>query len=316
MDISARLQERDKALVKLKEMMRQDKTKCGPLYKKIAVIEERIYSELKKEQENTAWKFGVNALISYRRAGEVTNVIRLYRELKKENIPISQRARRDLNFYLCLHKLRDKLNYCDLSKLYMRHIDLSNADLAGARFGDASLTLVMLQNAILRGADLYRVRLRGVNLRGSNLIRTNMKWVRFEGVDLRKANMEGVFIRGALFRKVNLAGANLQRATIEECDFRGVRFRDCNLQGARLNNCQLDKVNMQQCRLSESRIEDVSFQQADLSGSVWNGAQCINVDLTNTILDGTSFNRAIFSAATRSPVLRSQPISRNDLHTE
>ena len=89
------------------------------------------------------------------------------------------------------------------AKRDIRPIDLTGADLIGARLDGADLV-----DARLRGADLILAFLRGADLRGAYL----------EGADLRRANLGGADLRGTHLFDADLRGASLRDARLGDAN--------------------------------------------------------------------------------------------------
>ena len=97
----------------------------------------------------------------------------------------------------------------------LREVDLSSANLSGAR----------IKQADIRGASLY-----GANLRGANLIGADLSGANLIGADLSGANLRDAKLRDAYLKASNLGGASLERA-----DLSGANLIGANLEGAYLN---------------------------------------------------------------------------------
>ncbi|MDY6957656.1 MAG: pentapeptide repeat-containing protein [Halobacteriota archaeon] len=92
-------------------------------------------------------------------------------------------------------------------------LDLTGADLTGAKLYRANLTGANLYRANLTGADLT-----GADLRYAKLIGADLTDADLTGVDLKCANLSGAILTGA-----NLTGANLSRAYLYGANLRGAK---------------------------------------------------------------------------------------------
>lgn len=125
----------------------------------------------------------------------------------------------DLKEVLRLHE-RWLKGYAD-----RRRMDLSQADLRGAK----------LRNADLRWADLSDAGLRGADLCGANLSHTDLHGADLCGANLCDANLCGVNLCGADLCAANLCNTNLSYADLCDAD-----LCDANLGGADLSCATFD----------------------------------------------------------------------------
>ncbi len=117
-----------------------------------------------------------------------------------------------------------KLNGMDLrgvnlSKSYLKEINLSDADLSNASFRyskllGANLKGANLQHAYLMEADLSEANLSGANLREANLKRANLSGANLYNADLTKANLQETILDRVSLVKTILRGANLSQSHI------------------------------------------------------------------------------------------------------
>lgn len=131
-------------------------------------------------------------------------------------------------------------------------VDLSYADLSGARFGG------------MRGA-------------------------RWENVNLTGANLTGAEIGGpqtSIWRGVNLSGANLSGATLFCVFANGMQMPDTNFSNARLQGVDFGQANLSGANFTNAELQQADFYQADLSNTKFNGAQLLDVSLIGAAMDG------------------------------
>jgi uncharacterized protein YjbI with pentapeptide repeats len=108
-----------------------------------------------------------------------------------------------------------------ISKL---ELDLSDANLSGAKLWTANLS----------GADLRNVNLSGANLRNANL----------SGANLSDADLSGAKLWGAKLGGANLSDADLRGAELCSADFSGANLRHTNLSEADLHNANFSSVEL------------------------------------------------------------------------
>ncbi|HEX7759960.1 MAG TPA: pentapeptide repeat-containing protein, partial [Caulobacteraceae bacterium] len=85
---------------------------------------------------------------------------------------------------------RAVLAYVDLSACQLDRVNLSEAELTGCVFRNASLNGANLESAVLYGCDLG-----DADLRGANLARADLRGVCLVGANLAGANMAGCDLR-------------------------------------------------------------------------------------------------------------------------
>ncbi len=113
--------------------------------------------------------------------------------------------------------------------VYLRGINLANADLSSTNLSGAYLSSANLWGANLDSANLSGVRLAYANLGGAGLERSDLSGARLHasnlsGAYLTDANLQGANLsfanlRGAYFARANLRGANLADADLSDTEF-------------------------------------------------------------------------------------------------
>ncbi|RDD61441.1 pentapeptide repeat-containing protein [Ferruginivarius sediminum] len=161
--------------------------------------------------------------------------------------------------------------YAACSGVDLGSMDLSNADLAVARFEDANLETAQLVRADLSGAYLTDAILRRANLTDANL----------QGARLKNANLEAAILRRASLADARLDGANLrdvdaQKARFEGASLRNTDLSDSDLRGAVFTGARLSGANLEGANITGARFKGSEWQPAaDLSGAIWiNGVMC------------------------------------------
>jgi len=207
-------------------------------------------------------------------------------------------------------------------------IDLSGADLHGAKLSGIVLYRVRLDGADLRGADLsgsclgelVRVNLDGALLRGAyvpHLTDCSARNADFSGVRFNpavivrtdftgaKLTVDGSYTRSeqAVFRDADLTRAQLQDSTFPKADFAGA-----NLTGAFLDKCDLTNANFRGANLSQTSLCRAKLANADLSGANLTGANLAGADLTGALVEGAIFEGANLYAANLSALGPGRPL--------
>jgi uncharacterized protein YjbI with pentapeptide repeats len=93
-----------------------------------------------------------------------------------------------------------------------RQVNLSGADLFGARMVNASLKGANAVEAIFYDADLSGAQFSRANLQGANFRNAVLRKCRFIGSDVRKAIFDKADLEGATFQGATLAGASFAQA--------------------------------------------------------------------------------------------------------
>ena len=141
-------------------------------------------------------------------------------------------------------------------------LNLSRADLSGARLEGAKLSGANLERADLRGANLKEADLKGANLIRADLQKANLLWAELQEAKLLWANLEGANLQGA-----NLQGANLSLAKLLWANLQGAELQGAELQGAKLEGAELQGADLSGANLSLAKLEGANLEGADLSGA-------------------------------------------------
>ena len=138
---------------------------------------------------------------------------------------------------------RSGVDGLDLRRTALWGVDLEEATLIEARFGQARL----------RGATLARTKLLRARFRASDLTDANLA-----GADLSHAILTGACLRGADLTGAILRGADLQGADLTRARLRGANLREASLTGAVLAGAILDDAD----------LTHTSLDGADLAGAI------------------------------------------------
>jgi len=119
-------------------------------------------------------------------------------------------------------------------------LDLSNADLSGAKF---------------HGAELSEANLSGADLRWANFWETNLSRAKLREADLSWADLW----------RINLSGADLSRANLTEADIWEANLSKANFSEVHLSNAYLTRTNLSEADFSRARLDLTSLSNVDLS---------------------------------------------------
>ena len=166
-------------------------------------------------------------------------------------------------------------------------VDLSGANLSGAK----------LRNADLSGADLSRAYLTGVDLTGVDLSKADLSAATLSGANLSKADLIEADLSAANLSRANLSGADLSAATITRANLSGANLSGVNLSGAtitraNLSGADLRAADLRAADLTEADLTEANLTEADLSGANLTEAALFEANLTEADLSGANLSGA------------------------
>ena len=126
-------------------------------------------------------------------------------------------------------------------------IQLSGANLRGARLERANL-----QTTVLAGADLTHANLSGALMAGANLADTV----------LERANLEMADLSGAVLPQARLERADAALATLTAANLEGATLQDADLTGADLSGADLRGADLTGCRVGRASLDGVRWNSA------------------------------------------------------
>jgi uncharacterized protein YjbI with pentapeptide repeats len=167
-----------------------------------------------------------------------------------------------------------------------RKLDLSSADLRGAKFGkgpgEGNFEGAIFGRTHLEGAYLAEAKLTGANLRDANL---------------EEANLEEANLTEAYLVEANLAKANLQAANLTEADLRGTDLAKARLVLAYLTEANLTEANLTEANLNSAKLTGTFLQDANLTKATFNSANLTKANLWGANLRDTNLEEANLEAA-------------------
>ena len=113
-------------------------------------------------------------------------------------------------------------------------IDLSGADLSGAKLNTANFRRANLNGAKLREAELYDTRFARASLQNAGLYKAFLKKTNCYQADFRRVNL-----RQAVIQQANVSGIDLEKAILTDVDFRATNLSNANLQNATITGTKL-----------------------------------------------------------------------------
>jgi uncharacterized protein YjbI with pentapeptide repeats len=173
----------------------------------------------------------------------------------------------------------------ELSKLEADQLDLSSANLQGAKFlevrlGNCNFTQVILNDTIWSNATV-----RMCLFDGMQGLKACFDWARIEdssmkGVNLSEASFNGAKLTETTFERSTIQGCIFDNAEGDGVSFRGADLCHPSLNAARFNDADFRGADLRGANLSKGYFRDADFRGALLDGTLFEGA-----DLHGAIFD-------------------------------
>jgi Pentapeptide repeats (8 copies) len=145
-------------------------------------------------------------------------------------------------------------------------IDLTEADLAHANLGGATLVGAVLSRVNLHGATLFRANLVDGYLNEAALTDANLFHANLTRAILFRANLIGAYLTNAGLTDANLNGANLTRADLSDAKLTGANLTRANLTGANLTGAKLSRANLADALWPQDVVVPEGWQRDTGSG--------------------------------------------------
>ena len=146
-----------------------------------------------------------------------------------------------------------------------------------------SMDRFILEGVDLSKADLFGAKLSGAMIQRSNLLEADLNAADMSESWLGGTNLSGAFLELANLSRAKLSGANLSKAILWKA----------NLSGAHLQNANLSGASFVEADLSNSLLSEADLSEADLTGANLYGALFVKSDLINTYLNWAKLTGAI-----------------------
>lgn len=161
---------------------------------------------------------------------------------------------------------------------------------------------LMLNRAVLDGAEWAGIELSGVilssaslvsaNLAHSDLTQAKVDYADFRSADLREANLTKLDGVQANFCGSNLGGASGQNAWLTFARFERARLDNARLDNTMFRGANLSHSSCQGACLKAADLKHALVEEADFRGVIFDAACLDYVALGNANVLGASFNRA------------------------
>ena len=170
-------------------------------------------------------------------------------------------------------------------KFALRNADLSGAKLMNADFTGSNLSGINLSGAILTGATFGA----NTNLSGAKMDGAILDGATFEGADLTKASLStSASMVGTKFN----TGTKLVNATVKG------NISNAEFNGVDLTNAVFSKSQISSTKFVGSTLQGTNFSGAQISCSSFTGGKYDNVDISEAIILGTSYEALGAESAT------------------
>ncbi|WP_413175707.1 pentapeptide repeat-containing protein [Anabaena azotica] len=172
----------------------------------------------------------------------------------------------------------------DLSKIQMKQANLTEANLSRVLMNRSDLS-----RAILNKANLSNARLVGTNLSSTQLIGSDMQKIILEdailtGADISDAKLMEADLYAANLGRVSAIGTQLSHANLTNTDWQGADLSEAYLDNANLTNANFSAARLLGAVLRSANMKNANLRNADLSRADLRGANLEGADFQGTIL--------------------------------
>ncbi len=165
-------------------------------------------------------------------------------------------------------------------------INLSRANLSGAKLPNASLSGAALSYTYLADADLSGANLPEADFVAATLTKVNFNNAYLMLAHLSSANLTNATLYGADLTEADLSVATLTNANLTNATLFGADLSNATLKSTTLTNASLNGANLSYANLTNANLTNVTFGPID-----------ITFEHTNVSLRGTNLRGAILRGA-------------------
>lgn len=197
---------------------------------------------------------------------------------------------------------RTLIKNADFTLAQLSEVNLSSADMEGARFNNALIEGSIFSSASLTRADFSGARINDsifqkAQMSSTQFVRTEIRDSRFNDAPLKQSVFQNAFLTNVKFN-----GSDLGHSSFSETDFDRVDFSHASLEGSDLSgnnfyevmfeNTNMAYVLLNLADLTHSTALDTDFSGADLSGTLFYQANLTGSRFQNADLDSVDFTGA------------------------
>ena len=182
-------------------------------------------------------------------------------------------------------------------------LDLTGADLTGAKLRNSELVGADLKEAKLHGTRLEGAEISFANLQGSDLTGIKAERAVFAQSDLSGSNLRNAYLYMANFYRANLSGACLESACLmrgqlagvcmTRASLTGIDLSDADLTSAILSETKILNAKFRGTRLPQASLVDSEVMGIDACGADLRWANLSNAKIVDSDLSDVALNRAI-----------------------
>ena len=158
---------------------------------------------------------------------------------------------------------------------------------------DLNLSKMFLKKVNLVGTNLENINFINAMLEKINLSRANLEKANFSGAILKSANLELAILNNADLSNADLSGAYLHRADLTNAVLREAILNESILIETVLNKANLERANLEKANLRGAILSDANLKEAKLSNVDFSRAILIGADLKDAILSNVILTNAI-----------------------
>mmetsp|Transcript_25061 Transcript_25061/g.54724 ORF Transcript_25061/g.54724 Transcript_25061/m.54724 type:complete len:549 (+) Transcript_25061:110-1756(+) len=203
----------------------------------------------------------------------------------------------------CLFLIQPYTDFAQHNCWDMRNLDLSYADLTGARLDNVDISGSTLAYASFVKADFAGMYSAETIFEGANFTQSILQGCEFEKGNFEEASLAGADARGSKFIDCSLSGAQLTAVTLQDTvlfktSFRGATLNYAQLRGSEAETVDFSNANLVGADFTSAKLFESSFKNAVLHGAVFRDAWLEKADFTGA----TGLESATFTGSSGSPV--------------
>jgi uncharacterized protein YjbI with pentapeptide repeats len=231
----------------------------------------RENAPIKKEDKSQNKKSFIDEFLNTQNKKETEKLPKLRLDIQECLTVIGRREHQDPS------NKRLDLSNIDISKANLQGAKLESVNFTGAKLVDSQLAGVNLAGANLKNANLTQAFLYGADLFGTvlestNFTKANLTVADLEGVNLRYANLEGANLQMTRLIRADMVEANLKEADLAGANLRGVHLTKADLTRSNFTRACMRQANLTGVNLTRACLREANLSEANLEGANLKGA--------------------------------------------